>query len=117
MILVALLLSLFNPITPLVILIPIVAIPLGYAVPMSVGAAMYRYKGDGRAVAINLASDQRMALIAGFVGAIIGVGPLLGFGITMIMTGSQIFSLSAQALVTLGMVLMAHFQIPKLLKD
>jgi len=117
MILVALLLSLFNPITPLVILIPIVAIPLGYAVPMTVGAAMYHYKGDGRAVAINLASDQRMALIAGFVGAVVGLVPLLSFGIMMIMTGSQIFSLTTQALVVSLMVLIAHFQIPKLLKD
>ncbi|MDH4212667.1 MAG: hypothetical protein OEV85_02000 [Candidatus Thorarchaeota archaeon] len=117
MLFIALLLSLFNPITPLVILIPILAIPLGYAVPMSVGAAMYRYKGGGRAVAINLAADQKMALIAGFVGAVVGLGPLLGFGIVMIMTGSQIFSLATQALVTFGIVLMAHFQIPKLLKD
>ncbi|PNX51012.1 MAG: hypothetical protein BV458_12195 [Thermoplasmata archaeon M9B2D] len=117
MLLVALLLSLFNPITPLVILIPILAIPLGYAVPMSVGAAMYRYKGSGRAVAINLASDQKMALIAGFVGAIVGLVPLLCFGIIMIISGSQVFSLSAQLLGTLVLVVIAHTQIPKLLKD
>lgn len=117
MLFVAILLSLFNPITPLVILIPILAIPLGYVVPMSVGAAMYRYRGDGRAVAINMASDQRMALIAGFVGAVIGLGPLLCFGITMLFTGSQIFSLSAQLFGTLALVIVAHTQIPRLLKD
>ncbi|MFW9961465.1 MAG: hypothetical protein ACFFDV_10620 [Candidatus Thorarchaeota archaeon] len=117
MLFVAILLSLFNPITPLVILIPILAIPLGYVVPMSVGAAMYRYRGDGRAVAINMASDQRMALIAGFVGAVIGLGPLLCFGITMLFTGSQIFSLSAQLVGTLALVIVAHTQIPRLLKD
>jgi hypothetical protein len=117
MVLIALIVSLFNPITPFVVLIPLVALPLGYAVPMSVGAAMYRYKGDGRAVAINLASDQRMALIAGFVGTIVGLGPLLGFGVVMIATGSQILSLSTQALVTLALVLIAHYQIPQLLKD
>jgi hypothetical protein len=117
MILVTIVLSLFNPITPYVLLIPIVAIPLGYAVPMSVGAAMYCYKGDGRAVAINLASDQKMALIAGFVGAIVGAGPLLCFGIGMIFFGSQIVSLTIQSLATLAIVLVAHLQIPKLLKD
>ncbi|MBN2229114.1 MAG: hypothetical protein JW779_05930 [Candidatus Thorarchaeota archaeon] len=117
MLLIALLLSIFNPITWLVIMVPIIAVPLGYAVPMSVGATMYRYRGGGRAVAINLAADQRMALIAGFVGAIVGVGPLLCFGITMIFTGSQILSLSMQGLATIAIVLLAHFQIPKLLKD
>ena len=117
MILVAFLLSLFNPITALIILIPIIAIPLGYAVPMSVGAAMYRYKGDGRAVAINLTSDQKMALLAGFVGAVVGLGPLVCFGVTMLTTGSQIYSLAVQALGTLAMVIMAHYRIPKLLKD
>lgn len=117
MLLVALLLALFNPITPLVVIIPILAIPLGYVIPMSVGAAIYRFRGDGRAVAINMASDQKMALIAGFIGAIVGLGPLLCFGITMLITGSQIFSLSAQLSGTLALVLVAHTQIPKLLKD
>ncbi|TET11157.1 MAG: hypothetical protein E3J86_03580 [Candidatus Thorarchaeota archaeon] len=117
MILLAILLSMFDPITPLVILIPLIAIPMGYAVPMSVGAAMYRYRGGGRAVAINIAADQRMGLLAGAVGASVGIGPLLGFGFAMMLTGSQIISLGTQALLTLLMVLAAHYQIPKLLKD
>jgi hypothetical protein len=117
MILILLMLSLFNPITPLVLLIPLIAIPLGYAVPMTVGAVMYKYKGDGRAVAINLAADQRMALIAGFVGAVVGLGPLLCFGFAMMVTGSQLLSLSTQAIVTLLVVLITHYQIPQLLKD
>ncbi len=117
MILVAILLSLFNPITPLVVLIPIIAIPLGYAVPMSVGAALYRYKGDGRAVAINLTSDQKMGLLAGFVGAVVGLGPLVCFGITMLLTGSQVYSLIAQMLCTLALVIIAHYRLPRLLRD
>jgi hypothetical protein len=90
---------------------------MGYAVPMSVGAAMYRFRGGGRAVAINIAADQRMGLLAGAVGALVGIGPLLGFGFIMMLTGSQIISLGTQALLTLLMVLVAHYQIPKLLKD
>jgi len=117
MILLAFLLPLFNPITPLVALIPIIAIPLGYAVPMSVGAAVYRYKGDGRAVAINLTSDQKVGMLAGFVGAVVGLGPLVCFGISMLLTGSQVYSLIAQILCTLALVITAHYQIPKLLKD
>jgi hypothetical protein len=95
----------------------LIAIPLGYAVPMTVGAVMYKYRGDGRAVAINVAADQKMALIAGFVGAVVGLGPLLCFGFAMIVTGSQLLSLSTQAIVTLLVVLIAHYQIPRLLKD
>ncbi len=117
MILLAILLTMFDPITPLVILIPLIAIPMGYAVPMSVGAAMYRFRGGGRAIAINIAADQRMGLLAGAVGAFVGIGPLLGFGFIMMLTGSQIISLGTQALLTLLMVLAAHYQIPKLLKD
>ena len=117
MILLAILLTMFDPITPLVILIPLIAIPMGYAVPMSVGAAMYRFRGGGRAVAINIAADQRMGLLAGAVGAIVGIGPLLGFGFIMLLTGSQIISIGTQALLTLWMVLAAHSQITKLLKD
>ncbi|MHA1909666.1 MAG: hypothetical protein ACW98Y_20370 [Candidatus Thorarchaeota archaeon] len=117
MILLALLIAMFDPITPLVILIPLIAIPMGYAVPMSVGAAMYRFRGGGRAVAINITADQRMGLLAGAVGAIVGLGPLLGFGFAMMLTGSQIMSLGTQALLTLLMVLVARYQIPKFLKD
>ena len=117
MILLAILLTMFDPITPLVILIPLIAIPMGYAVPMSVGAAMYRFRGGGRAVAINIAADQRMGLLAGAVGALVGIGPLLGFGFIMLLTGSQIISLGTQALLTLLMVIVAHYQIPRLLKD
>ena len=117
MILITIILAMFNPVTPLVLLIPIIALPLGFAVPMMVGASIYLYRGGGRVVAINMGVDQKMALIAGLVGAVVGLIPLLCFGITMIYTGSQILSLSAQLAVVLIMAMLAQFQIPRLLKD
>lgn len=117
MILIIIILAMFNPITPLVLLIPIIATPLGFAVPMIVGASVYLYRGGGRAVAINIGADQKMALIAGLIGAVVGLGPLLCFGIIMMITGSQILSLSSQLAIVIVMVLVAQFQIPRLLKD
>ncbi len=117
MILITIILAIFNPITPLVLLIPIIALPLGFAVPMVVGATVYLLRGGGRAVAINLGADQKMVLIAGMVGAVVGLGPLVGFGVMMIITGSQILSLSIQLTIVAILVLLAQFQIPKLLKD
>jgi hypothetical protein len=105
------------PITPLVLLIPVVQMPMGYAIGMIVGGAIFRVRGGGRAVAVNVTSDQAMGFLSAFLGAITGLVPLLGFGFVMLITGSQIVSLAGQALCVLVMVLVSWRFIPKLLKD
>ncbi len=106
-----------NPITPLLLLIPIIQIPCGYIVGMAVGATVFRIRGGGRAVAVNVASDQAMGILSAAVGALVGILPLVAYGLTMLLTGSQIISILSQAiLVILAVVGVSRF-IPKLLKD
>ncbi|MFW9787403.1 MAG: hypothetical protein ACFFE2_08470 [Candidatus Thorarchaeota archaeon] len=106
-----------NPITPLVLLIPLIQIPMGYVIGMCVGGAVFRVRGGGRAVAVNVTSDQAMGFLSAFLGAIIGMTPLLGFGLAMLLTGSQIISLAVQGLVVLMMIFVSWKFIPNLLKD
>ena len=106
-----------SPITPLVLLIPIVQMPMGYVIGMAVGGAVFKIRGGGRAVAVNVTSDQAMGFLSAFIGAIVGIVPLLGFGLAMYLSGSQIISLVVQGLFVLVMVGASWMFIPKLLKD
>ncbi|TFG94444.1 hypothetical protein E4H12_15150 [Candidatus Thorarchaeota archaeon] len=106
-----------EPISPWILLMPIIQIPSGYVLGMTVGAAVFKIRGGGRAVAVNVTNDQTIGVIAGAVAAGLGIVPLVGYGLAMIMTGSHIISLTAQGLALLGMVLLTRFQVPKLLKD
>ncbi|MFW9869439.1 MAG: hypothetical protein ACFFFO_09360 [Candidatus Thorarchaeota archaeon] len=106
-----------NPITPLLLLIPLIQIPCGYVVGMAVGGAVFRLRGGGRAVAVNVTSDQAMGFFAAAVGALTGIVPLLAYGITMLIAGSQIISLVSQGVLVFVSVLIVWLYIPKLLKD
>jgi predicted permease len=117
MIVIDLIVLINNPITPLILLIPIIQIPCGYIVGMAVGAAVFRIRGGGRAVAVNVASDQAMGLISAAVGAIVGIAPLVGYGAVMLLTGMQIASLLSQAIIVAILVVVVWKYVPKLLKD
>jgi predicted permease len=106
-----------NPITPLLLLIPLIQIPCGYIIGMSVGATIFRIRGGGRAVAVNVASDQAMGIVSAAIGALVGIVPLLAYGLTMLSTGSQIFSLLSQAIIVVVAFGVVSRYIPKLLKD
>ena len=106
-----------DPISPLILLMPIIQIPCGYVLGMTVGAAVFKIRGGGRAVAVNVTNDQAIGLVAGAVAAGVGIAPLIAYGLVMIATGSHIFSVAAQGLALLLLVLLARFQVPKLLKD
>jgi len=106
-----------SPISPLLILIPIVQLPCGYAVGMVVGGVIFKVRGGGRAVAVNITSDQAMGFLSGAIGALVGISPLVGYGLIMLATGSQVFSLVAQGVIVLALVLAAWRFIPRLLKD
>jgi predicted permease len=106
-----------NPITPLILLIPIIQIPCGYIVGMAVGATIFRIRGGGRAVAVNVASDQAMGLLSGAVGALVGIAPLVAYGGVMLLTGLQIASLLSQAVIVTILAAVVWKYVPKLLKD
>jgi len=105
------------PISPWILLMPLIQIPCGYVIGMTVGATVFKVRGGGRAVAVNVTSDQAVGILAGLVAALAGIVPLVAYGLAMIATGSHIISLGAQGLAVLVMVLFARFQVPKLLKD
>jgi predicted permease len=106
-----------NPISPFLLLIPIIQIPCGYIVGMAVGGTVFRMRGGGRAVAVNVTSDQAMGLVSAAVGAIVGLAPLIAYGLAMLTTGSHIISLVSQGIIVLALVLVAWRLIPRLLKD
>ena len=109
--------SLFSVVTPLILVIPLVQIPAGYAIATSVGSIIYHVRGGGRAVAVNLAADQAMSLLAVVIAALIGIIPLVGYGTVMIATGDHILGLLTQlALATLEAML-AYRLAPMILKD
>jgi hypothetical protein len=90
---------------------------MGYVIGMAVGGAVFKIRGGGRAVAVNVTSDQAMGFLSAFTGAIVGMVPLLGYGLIMYLTGSQIISLGVQGLFVLVMVAASWMFIPKLLRD
>lgn len=106
-----------DPISPWILLMPIIQIPCGYVLGMTVGAAVFKIRGGGRAVAVNVTNDQAIGFVAGAVAAGIGIIPLVGYGLVMIMTGSHIASLIVNGLIVLLLVFITRFQVPKLLKD
>jgi hypothetical protein len=58
-----------------------------------------------------------MGIFSAFIGAMVGLVPLLGYGIAMMVTGSQIISLATQGVSVLAMFVIAKLFAPRLLKD
>jgi predicted permease len=117
MIVIFILLSMFPLTSPLIPLIPLIQIPCGYTIAVTAGTSVYWKRGGGRAVAINVVADTKMSFIAALIGAIVGIVPLVGYGVAMILTGNHIASLITQVLVIILELILIRSQVPKLLKD
>jgi hypothetical protein len=117
MVLLALISAFYPLINPIVLLIPFVQIPCGYAIALAVGGRIYRSRGHGRAVAINIMFDPGMAFFAAGVAAIIGIVPLVGYGLTMLATSNHIASIVLQLMVMILELFLIRRQIPKLLRN
>ncbi len=103
--------------TPLLVLIPIAQTPAGYSIPLAVGGFVYRTRGAGHAVAVNITAEPGVALAAAILGSIVGIVPLVAYGLTMILTGSHVACLAAQAGVALIEAGIIARMIPRMLKD
>ncbi len=117
MIVVSILLSMFPLTSPLIPLIPLVQIPCGYTISIAVGAFTYWKRGGGRAVSISVVSDSRMTFLAAIIGALVGIVPLAGYGVAMILTGNHVISLTTQFALMVAELILIRSQFPKLLKD
>ncbi len=103
--------------TPLLLLIPLVQIPAGYAISLLVGGVVYSKRGGGRAVAISITSDSSLVFFAGAVAGIVGIIPLVGYGLAMLLTGSHILCLVVQATTAVLLALIANRVVNRFLKD
>ncbi|MFW9907613.1 MAG: hypothetical protein ACFFEF_03485 [Candidatus Thorarchaeota archaeon] len=117
LVMMAVLIALQPLFTPLLIFIPLAQIPAGYALSLLVGGAIYWKRGGGRAVAISFTSDSSMVMIAGAIAGIIGIIPLLAYGITMLLTGWHALCLATQFLSALALAGIAHRTVNRILKD
>lgn len=117
MLIISLLLSLFPLTSPWIVLIPLIQIPCGYTISMAVGTVTYWKRGGGRAVSINVVVDSGMGFLAAFTGAVVGIVPLVAYGITMILTGQHVVCLTAQLLVMVLELLLVRRVAAKKLKD
>ncbi len=88
--------ALSNPITPLILLVPIFQIPVLYAVGIMIGTFVYRVRGGGRVVAVNIAGDQIIVFGAMAVSALMNAIPLGGYALMILMTQSHVLALLLQ---------------------
>jgi hypothetical protein len=117
MVVVSILISMFPLTSPLIPLIPLIQIPCGYTISMTAGAVTYWKRGQGRAVAVNVTSDAAMSFQAAGIGALVGIVPLIGYGVAMILTGQHVISLTMQFLIMVIELVLVRSQITRLLKD
>ncbi|MHA1770652.1 MAG: hypothetical protein ACTSXS_03500, partial [Candidatus Thorarchaeota archaeon] len=73
-----------NPITPLLILLPLFQIPVSYAMSALTIVGVYRLRGNGRSVAVSLAGDVPIVLFAFVSTGLIGSIPLLVYGVLLV---------------------------------
>ncbi len=88
--------SLANPISPFIILIPLVQIPCSYAIGIMIGAIVYLIRGGGRVVAVNIAGDQVIVFGAILISAVINAIPLGGYALMIVLTQNHILAILVQ---------------------
>jgi hypothetical protein len=106
-----------NLISPYLLLIPLFQIPCAYSVGAAVGGTIYKVRGGGRVTAVNLVGDQAMSLLALVVSGIVGLLPLLGYGVTLLITGDHLLSVLVQLSISLGEAILLRITLPRILKD
>jgi hypothetical protein len=106
-----------NLISPLLLFIPIFQIPCAYSIGAAVGGTIYKIRGGGRVTAVNLVGDQAISFLALAVSGIVGLLPLLGYGLVLLGTNSHLLSILAQLFISAGEALSIRITLPHILKD
>ena len=88
-----------NPISPLILLLPIAQIPISYAVGITIGTVVYRLRGGGRVVAVNISGDQILVFGAMAVSAVINAIPLGVYALIIILTQDHLMAIILQGLI------------------
>ncbi len=106
-----------NPITPLLLWLPILQIPMGYAMATMTIVGVFRTKGRGRAVAVSLGSDTPTLLLGIVLSGVIGTAPLIVYGVLLVQYGTHIVALLGQGIATLLLCAFSFWSGPRFLKD
>ena len=106
-----------NLISPYLLFIPLFQIPCAYSLGAAIGGTIYKIRGGGRVTAVNLVGDQALTFLALFVSGIVGLLPLLGYGVVLLVTGSHLLSILAQLSISIGEAILLRITLPHILKD
>ena len=104
-------------ISPFLLFIPLFQLPCAYSIGAAVGGTIYKFRGGGRVTAVNLVGDQAMTFLALIVSAIVGLLPLLGYGIILLQTGNHLWSILGQLSIALLEALLIRITLSRILKD
>ena len=106
-----------NLISPYLLFIPLFQIPCAYSLGAAIGGTIYKIRGGGRVTAVNLVGDQALTFLALFVSGVVGLLPLLGYGVVLLATGSHLLSILTQLSISLGEAVLLRITLPHILKD
>jgi hypothetical protein len=106
-----------NLTSPYLLFIPLFQIPCAYSTGAAIGGTIYKIRGGGRVTAVNLVGDQAMSFLALFVSGIVGLAPLLGYGLVLLYTGSHLLSILTQLSISLGEAIVLRVTLPHILRD
>ena len=103
--------------SPVLLLIPLAQLPAGYYIPTIVGGVLYKYQGGGRAVAISITGNTGLVMLSAAIVGAVGIVPLVGYGLTMILTGNHILCLLVQVSIAVLLAIVSNRYVSRLLKD
>jgi hypothetical protein len=106
-----------NLISSYLLFIPLFQVPCAYSVGAAIGGTIYKVRGGGRVTSVNLVGDQAMSFLALFVSSIVGLSPLLGYGLVLLGTGSHLLSILTQLCISLGEAIVLRVTLPHILRD
>jgi len=106
-----------NLTSPYLLFIPLFQIPCAYSIGAAIGGTIYKVRGGGRVTAVNLVGDQAMTFLALFVSSIVGLSPLLGYGLVLLDTGNHLLSILTQLSISLGEMIVLRYALPHILRD
>ena len=103
--------------TVFLLLIPVIQIPFGIAISLLTGAFIFKTKGGGRSIAVNLTQNTGTSLITVIVSGLIGSIPLVAYSAVFLLSTNHILSLGMQLLISLLVIILATRLAPRMLKD
>jgi hypothetical protein len=106
-----------NLTSPYLLFIPLFQIPCAYSIGAAIGGTIYKIRGGGRVTAVNLVGDQAMSFLALIVSGIVGLAPLLGYGLVLLDTGNHLLSILTQLSISLGEAIVLRVTLPHILRD